>query len=53
MTRLAYDSKRDRLLPYGEGKGWDELWAFVLKTNRWDRLKPAVAAPAGATTAGL
>jgi hypothetical protein len=45
MTSLAHDSKRDRLLLHGAGAKQDELWAFDLKTNRWQNLKPRVAAP--------
>lgn len=48
MTTLAYDSKRDRLLLHGAGAKQDELWAFDLKTNRWQDLKPRVEAPADA-----
>jgi hypothetical protein len=48
MTSLAHDSKRDRLLLHGGGKDRDELWAFNLKTHRWQNLRPKVSAPAGA-----
>jgi hypothetical protein len=48
MTTLAYDGKRDRLLLHGAGKERDELWAFDLEKNRWQNLKPKVAAPADA-----
>ena len=48
MTSLAHDSKRDRLLLHGSGQERDELWAFDLKTHRWQNLRPKVAAPAGA-----
>jgi hypothetical protein len=48
MTTLAFDSKRNRLLLHGGGKGRDQLWAFDLKTGRWKDLIPKVAAPQGA-----
>jgi hypothetical protein len=43
MTSLAHDTKRDRLLLHGGGANRDELWAFDLKSNRWQNLKPRVA----------
>src|SRR5262249_39234632 len=45
MTSLAFDSKRDRLLLHGAGKDRNELWAFDLKTGRWQNLKPRVVGP--------
>lgn len=42
MTSLAYDSRRDRVLLHGGGKERNELWAFDLKSNRWQNLKPRV-----------
>jgi hypothetical protein len=48
LTTLAYDGKRDRVLLHGAGKDRDELWAFDLRTSRWQDLRPRVARPARA-----
>lgn len=47
MTSLAHDSKRDRLLLHGGGERRDELWAFDLKTKKWQNLEPRLASDSG------
>jgi hypothetical protein len=47
MTSLAHDSKRDRLLLHGGGAERNELWAFDLKSKRWQNLEPRMAPNSG------
>lgn len=45
MTSLAFDTKRNQLLLHGGGPKRNELWAFDMKTRRWENRKPEGEAP--------
>lgn len=47
QTSLVYDSRRNRVLLHGAGARRDELWAFAMKTRRWEKLDPKVEGPTG------
>jgi len=45
---LVYDSKNDVAILLGGGTGWNkgwrnDLWAYVVKENRWEKINPVLA----------
>jgi hypothetical protein len=45
---LVYDSRNDVAILTGGGTGWNkgwrnDLWAYVVKENRWEKLNPVLA----------
>lgn len=48
---LAYDREKSRLLLFGgtqsNGTGLNDLWAFDLETDEWERLNPSNTPPPG------
>jgi hypothetical protein len=47
MTSLVYDSKRDRLILHGGGERRDELWAYRLPGEKWEKIEPSFAPSTG------
>jgi hypothetical protein len=53
---LVYDSKNDVALLLGGGTGWNagwrcDMWAYVVKDNRWEKISPVLAGGAKAPPA--